>query len=103
MVNQQSPTLKPNAVVNNFSVFICVTAAVTAAKTFDLFSLEEVFSIHDKSTGCLPIDVATDSCFDISLKTDTKDNRGVREYFLFTWTTILPKSFFKGFLSNMKN
>ena len=35
MVNQQSPTLKPNAAVNNFSVFISAKAAVTAAKTFD--------------------------------------------------------------------
>ena len=103
MVNQQSPTLKLSAAIVNFSVVGYAKVALAAAKTFDQFSLEEVFSIHDIFVSCLQIDVAAYSYSNTSLKTDTKDNRGVREYAHFTCTTILPLGYLKDFLINLNN
>ena len=37
------------------------------------------------------------------LKTDTRDNRGVGQYFFFTGTTLLLKGFLKDSLSHLKN
>ena len=97
------PNIKPTAAIIDLSAVVCARAAVTTAKTFEKFSIEVICSIQDISASCSRIDIATDSYFKMSLKNNTRDNRGVGQYFPFTSTTMLPKEFLKDFLSNSKN
>ena len=47
MVNQQFHNIKPPNAVIDLSTVVCVKAAVTAAKTFELFLLEKGISIQN--------------------------------------------------------
>ena len=98
-----TPTLKKDALILDFSAIVNSQAAATTAQAFNEFADGIIEFVKNMSSGCSCIDIASNSYFDNSLKSHTREARDCGQFFQFTEATNVTKDFQGSFLKHDRN